>query len=119
MDPERGTAHRVSYYLANGRLPADGLILRHKCDNRLCVNPMHLEEGTFADNTNDMMERGRHAPVHLPGEENPSVKLTWEIVEAIRSRSAAGESDPALAAEYGVHRHTIYLIKTNKTWKPR
>jgi hypothetical protein len=51
-------AHRAAWILANGPVP-EGLIVRHKCDNPLCVNVGHLELGTFKDNTNDMISRGR------------------------------------------------------------
>lgn len=53
-------AHRVSFAIANGREPAPGLIVRHKCDNPPCVNPAHLCEGTIADNNWDTYRRGRH-----------------------------------------------------------
>lgn len=52
-------AHRVSYCLSTGDYPDAGLVVRHKCDNPLCVNPRHLEIGTQADNMNDMIKRGR------------------------------------------------------------
>jgi hypothetical protein len=52
-------AHRVSYELYIGAIP-EGLIVRHTCDVRHCVNPFHLLVGTKKDNTHDMIMRGRH-----------------------------------------------------------
>jgi len=62
INNKRHKAHRVSFVLANGYQPD---VCRHKCDNRLCVNPNHLENGNHKDNTNDMMQRGRWRNQHI------------------------------------------------------
>jgi hypothetical protein len=53
-------AHRVVFEHMRGEEIPQDLVLRHRCDNPPCVNPAHLIPGTKADNTADMMERGRH-----------------------------------------------------------
>jgi hypothetical protein len=51
-------AHRISYLIHNGSLDENLLVL-HKCNNRLCVNPNHLYQGTYHDNMMDMVRSGR------------------------------------------------------------
>jgi hypothetical protein len=50
-------AHRVSFTIHNGYVPK--LNVLHKCDNRKCVRPDHLWEGTHQDNIDDMHTKGR------------------------------------------------------------
>lgn len=110
-------AHRIAYSLVNGKIPT-GLLIRHKCDNPRCCNPAHLETGTIADNSRDMVERGLS---HLmgsssPGESNPASKLTESQVTEIRERIAAGATNVAIAKAFGVHHATISCIRLGKTW---
>lgn len=54
-------ANRAAWMLAHGPIP-DGMVIRHKCDRPRCANLAHLEIGTYQDNTNDMIARGRVGP---------------------------------------------------------
>ena len=53
---KRWMTHRLSYILFHGDIP-EGMLVRHKCDNKLCYNPDHLELGTASDNQKDRAER--------------------------------------------------------------
>jgi len=107
-------AHRAAWTLANGPIP-DGLFVCHKCDNRKCCNPEHMFLGTFEDNMNDKVQKGRQArPI---GEKSPTSKLTWEQVREIRERYKNETiMQSVLAKEYGVSASAISHVITNRTW---
>jgi hypothetical protein len=108
MINETWYAHRFSYLLFNGKLEPD-LMVRHKCDNPICVNPYHLETGTHQDNMRDRNIRGRTAK----GTRNPNSKLTEEQVLAIYKDERLYKE---ISKQYGVLPDTISRIKSGRNW---
>lgn len=43
-------AHRFAYELSSGPIADNSLVVHHRCFNRLCVNPAHLELTTQSEN---------------------------------------------------------------------
>lgn len=111
MDGEIRDAHRVSYELYIGQIPAGKFVL-HRCDKPSCVNPKHLFLGTQADNLADMDAKGRRNTPH--GETHCCAKLTLKQVEAIRSDA---RSHRLIAKNYGVGKTIVGSIKRREKWK--
>lgn len=110
------TAHRRSYEMAHGPIPP-GLFVCHRCDTPACVRPDHLFLGTPAQNTKDMLEKGRAGYKGAPGEQNSHHKLTNEQVVSIRIRFDQGETIRFLAAEFGLTVSAISGIVNGRSWK--
>lgn len=49
FDSKKVYAHRFSYEVYKGEIPR-GLEIDHLCNNRLCINPDHLEAVTHREN---------------------------------------------------------------------
>lgn len=108
-------AHRAAWEVTYGPIP-DGLVVRHKCDNRPCCNPDHLELGTHQDNSDDKVTRNRQAR----GRALPQSRLSDEQVRSIRSRYVAQFGPPKLggrasnaqllADEFGVSRSYVMQL---------
>ncbi len=93
-------AHRFSYELVHGKIP-DGMVVRHQCSIKLCVNPDHLRLGTQLDNVRDSC----------------ILKISDEQVAEIKDSNL---DTAKLAKIYGVNKSTIWRIKNGKarTGKP-
>lgn len=121
-------AHRLSFFLHHHRWPLPGMVVLHTRDNRLCVNPAHLREGTQADNIHDAQTKRRLAygdrnamarpetRAKLQGEKNPSAKLTQDQVNVIRQAWAEGTRISHLAREFGVSVGLLSRIVRGLAW---
>lgn len=54
-------AHRFFYELLLGREIIEGMVIDHLCENKLCVNPMHMEVVTSGENVR-RAQLGRKRP---------------------------------------------------------
>jgi hypothetical protein len=111
-------AHRVSYELNVGPITA-GLFACHRCDNPPCVNPGHLFLGTAADNSSDMVARGRTRAggYFAKGSARSNAKLTEHDVITILERLARGDSHSTLGRRFGIAPSLISGIATGKRWR--
>ena len=110
------SAHRIAYALTYpGRIeysaPKDKNLkqfILHKCDNRLCCNPNHMELGNYADNNKDAALKGRsRAP---RGAEHKKAKLTQDQAEQVRSMHKTGLSFVDLGKMFNIHANNISRI---------
>ena len=108
-------AHRVSYELHNGPIPADHDIC-HRCDNPPCVNPGHLFLGSRQDNMRDCSSKGRVVVPATQGERNGSARLTEAQAIEILTRHANGERGSRLASEFGVTHAAVSALIHGHTW---
>jgi group I intron endonuclease len=93
--------HRIIFHNTKEKILPGNIIL-HKCNNKLCVNIEHLEQGSDKDNAED--RKLAHAS---------KVGLNWEIVDIIRARWLAGEKYREIQKDY---KFSINPIIYNKTW---
>src|SRR6185437_7703047 len=98
------STHRLAYELVKGPIPS-GHHVMHQCDNRLCMNPDHLTTGTAAENSADMVAKGRSAN----GERQGLSRLDEDKVRAVRALYASGMKVSQIARMFpGTQQMTLY-----------
>lgn len=112
--PQKRTfaAHRVSYAYHNGVDPA-GHLVRHTCDNPICINPDHLVLGSHIENMGDMVSRGRSTA----GEKNPACRISESIVLDIVEQIKSGKSNTEIALTLPVSHAQVSMIRSGKSWR--
>lgn len=117
-------AHRLSYTVF-----ADAVLenqVNHQCDNRACVEPAHLRQGTQYSNIRECIDRSRvskgqeHSAVcrSPKGTDHGCVKMTEAQVRSIRREYAEGGiTQKDLGAKYNISQPQVSSIVIRKTWK--
>lgn len=110
-------AHRASWMIHKGPIPK-GLIVCHNCpggDLPRCTNPDHLWLGTYKENTQDKIKKGRSNTPR--GIQLKISKLNESQVKQIRFMLKENKSCSEISRFFGVQRKIISRIKNGETWK--
>jgi len=111
------SAHRVAYEIFHCEEIGDAWACHH-CDNKECVNPLHLYLGDIRTNTSDAKERGSFIVPSRDhhGERNPNHKLRAEQVAQIKRLILSGISNVEIGRRFGVSDGMISHIRRGKSW---
>ena len=105
-------AHRYAWECANNAEIPSGMIVMHSCNNKGCVNPLHLSIGTHKENSADAANDG----LMWSGEKNRGGgKLKADQVKEILTDTSIGCCKAA--KKYGVSMQTIKSIRRRRIWK--
>ena len=108
---KRWYTHRLSFKLHKGEL-LPGMHICHSCDNRLCVNPEHLFQGTPKDNESDKINKKRN----VRGTASHYSKLTLQQIKMILALKGTG-SARKVGELFEVSQQTISRIWRGSTYK--
>lgn len=96
------SAHRYIFEKIYGSIPKESIV-RHKCDQPLCININHLELGTAWDNVQDKIKRNRQPK----GIEPPNKKITNSDLAWIQTISDNNFNLEYWATKTGISKHSI------------
>lgn len=117
-------AHRASYAVFIGTIEP-GMLVCHRCDNPLCINPDHLFIGSPADNVRDMKDKGRGkhanglaaARLKSPkGEQHWRAVLTETDVLQLRELKRQGATIRELSQRFNVSKFAAQAASVGTTW---
>lgn len=104
INGQRLLSYRIVYEICHGVTISANQVVRHKCDNKICCNPDHLELGSHQENMNDMKERERHGLPH-------------HAVRAIRKLLVEKRPHSEIAKLYGISRQLVTEINRGTVYQ--
>jgi hypothetical protein len=110
------TAHRISWMIHYGQIP-ENLGVLHSCDNRSCTRPDHLFLGTSAQNSKDMVNKGRQASGEACALSKLKQSQVEEIIRLAVIKNGRTLNRSFLMNKFGISQSTVHCITHNITWK--
>lgn len=105
--------NRLIFTFVNGAIP-EGKVIGHKCNNKGCINPLHLYLTTSAENSTQAKLDG----LYKTGVESGRAKLSEEEVKELRRLYYEETvSQDKLARKYKLSQSTVSAIVRNETYK--
>ena len=101
-------AHRVSYALYRGQ-PRTDMVVDHRCRNKACVNPDHLEQVTVAENARRYLGAAKT-------KDDKSRTLDDAKVLQIKKRLRDGDDPKEIAAAFGITVKHLGKIRRGTSW---
>lgn len=115
IDGKVYSAHCV-VFVANGGMIIDGHVVAHTCDNRSCVNPLHLECVTVQKNNQDL--HARRKVTMIRGVEVYNAVLNDDLVRKIRQLYRPRVYGyKKVAKELGLPCDAVKGVVFGRTWK--
>lgn len=108
--------HRYSYLIHNGSIQA-GNVVMHLCNNKWCVRPSHLREGTSKENHAQARRDGLlDCPPIVPGGKRGGSKLTPAKVRKLRKLHSDGAGYRPLAKIFGISKTQAGRVVRRESW---
>ena len=105
-------AHREMCRAAHGEPPL-GQFALHKCNNKSCVNPRHLQWGTPEENMQDAIVAG----TFRLGSKSNFAKIDERAALEIRQMRSSGRSFDEIAEAFGISRSNAWAVAERRTWR--
>lgn len=106
-------SHRFVYECFFGEIKPKSLMVCHKCDNGLCVNPYHLFLGTNQDNVDDKVRKNRQTKGETIGNSKLKSKDIKNIIDAVLK----GVSNLDIAKKFNISKYNVMCILKGISWK--